>query len=77
MPSQVIHNKLRELRTLKHLRQQDVADLIHLDCKDRICHWEEGTSMPSVINLFRLYHVFNAYPHEIYPDLFEDSNENI
>ena len=41
-----------------------------LDCADRISRWENGTAMPSVVNLFKLAAIYEVMPHELYPELY-------
>ena len=67
---QIAHNKLREVRQTLGLRQQDVAELLGFDITDRISHWERGTAIPSIVNLFRLSNIYKILPHELYADLF-------
>lgn len=62
-------NDLRKRRLAKGLRQTDVARLLGLDCADRLSRWENGLSVPSVPNLFRLAAVYGVMPHELYPEL--------
>ena len=64
-------NKLLDLRSKKGIRQQDLADKLGMCVTDRISHWEKGTAIPSIINLFRLCAVHEVLPHELYPELFE------
>lgn len=69
--STFIPNSLRDRRKAAGLLQKDVAQQLGLDCTDRISHWENGTAMPSVVNLFRLAAIYQAMPHELYPNLFK------
>ena len=65
-----IPNNLRERRKAAGLLQKDAAQALGLDCADRISHWENGTAMPSVVNLFKLAAVYGVAPHELYPELY-------
>lgn len=67
-------NRIRELRTVAHLRQCDLAELLHLDCEDRLSHWENGKALPSVVNLFRLSKLLKVLPHELYPNLYGETD---
>ena len=69
MTNQPITNRLRELRQKAGLRQIDVAKLLGRDCADRLSHWENGTAVPSVFNLFKLAKLYQVNAHELYPDL--------
>jgi len=64
-------NDLRSRRKAAGLLQSDVAQALGLDCADRISHWENGTAMPNIINLFKLAAIYGVKPHELYPELFE------
>jgi len=66
-----MQNGLRSYRKAAGLLQSDVARELGLDCADRISHWENGTAMPSIINLFKLSAIYGVKPHELYPELFE------
>ena len=66
-----IPNSLRLRRKEASLLQSDVAQSLGLDCADRISHWENGTAMPSIVNLFKLAAVYRVMPHELYPELYE------
>ncbi len=59
-------NNIQRLRVKYHLRQVDVAKLLGVKSEDRISHWERGTAMPSVPNLFKLCELFKVSPFEIY-----------
>jgi transcriptional regulator with XRE-family HTH domain len=64
-------NNLRSHRKAAGLLQSDVARALGLDCADRISHWENGTAMPNIVNLFKLAAIYGVKPHELYPELFE------
>ncbi|MEW6159575.1 MAG: helix-turn-helix transcriptional regulator [Verrucomicrobiota bacterium] len=64
-------NDLRAHRQKSGLRQADVAQLLSLDCADRISRWEHGTAIPSLVNLFRLAALYRVMPHELYRELYE------
>ncbi len=64
-----IKNNLKEYRLKAGMLQKDVAKRLNLVAsQDRICHWEKGSAMPSVSNLFKLCRIYNANPLDIYPD---------
>ena len=65
-----IPNSLRSRRKTVGLLQSDVAKALGLDCADRISHWENGTAMPNVVNLFKLAAIYGVMPHELYPELY-------
>jgi len=61
-------NDLRSRRKAAGLFQSDVARALGLDCADRISHWENGTAMPNVVNLFKLAAIYGVMPHELYSE---------
>ena len=65
---QPIPNMLRHYRKLAGLRQVDVAAKLGFVSSDRISHWENGQSFPSVTNLFRLSAIYKVTAEELYGD---------
>jgi len=65
-----IPNTLRHHRERVGLRQTDIAELLDLQCSDRLSRWEHGIAMPSVVNLFKLAALYQVAPHELYAELF-------
>lgn len=61
-----IHINLRAILIERGLKQKDVAELLGLDCQDRVSHWETGRSYPSVRNLLRLCELYKVELVEIY-----------
>ena len=55
-------NRLREYRLKAGLRQMDVANILGVDCMDRISRWENGLSVPSISKLFSLSIIYKASP---------------
>lgn len=66
-------NCLKEKRLLRGIRQKDVAEILGFCTPDRISHWEKGTAIPNLANLFRLSALYQVYPHEMYPELFNEA----
>jgi transcriptional regulator with XRE-family HTH domain len=66
-----VANNLRKCRKDAGLLQREVAQILKMDCADRISHWENGIAMPSVVNLFRLAIIYKVLPHELYPGLYQ------
>jgi transcriptional regulator with XRE-family HTH domain len=50
-------NRMREFRSMMGLTQLQVAKLMGFVSDDRICHWERGTAVPHLVNLFKLQHL--------------------
>lgn len=59
-------NNLKLIRLAVGLRQKDVAKLLGCKSEDRISHWENGSAMPSVPNLFKLCEIYKVGPFDIY-----------
>jgi transcriptional regulator with XRE-family HTH domain len=68
-------NKLRFHREQAGLTQKAVADVLGLDCRDRISRWENGVAMPSITNLCRLAEIYRVMPQELYPELIENGQD--
>lgn len=66
------HNKLKELRLQRGLKQEEVAIWLSPQCAGRISRWEHGTAFPSAKNLFKLAQIYKVIPHTMYPDLFRE-----
>lgn len=63
------NNRLKEFRKQNCFTQYEVAKLLAMQCESRLCRWEQGTSIPSVENLFKLARLYKVMPHELYPEL--------
>lgn len=61
-----MENKLKELRIKQGLTQKQVAEILKLDCENRISRWEKGLAMPSIKNLIRLSKIYGVTLSEIY-----------
>ena len=68
----IYKNNLKQLRTQNNWIQNEIAVILSLQCTNRVSRWEQGSSLPNMINLFKLAKLFNVLPHELYPDLFND-----
>lgn len=69
MQNKPISNRLKEFRKKAGLRQIDVAERLGRDCADRLSRWENGTAVPSVVNLFKLAQLYQVRSDELYPEL--------
>lgn len=74
---EIIANNLKKLRNEKGVLQKHIAGTFGMCVTDRISHWEKGTAIPNIVNLFRLAATYNVLPHELYPDLFNTITEEI
>jgi len=70
---QYANNKLKEFRKAQGLRQTDVCALLNIRCEGRVGHWEKGISAPNIENLYKLAMIYKVMPHQLYPNLFDES----
>ena len=63
-------NRLRKYRKIMGYSQKDVARKLGYKCTSRISRWEEGKSMPSVINLIKLSIIYCRLPTDLYFDTY-------
>ena len=59
-------NNLKKYRLEAGLTQKQVAQMLELDCENRLCRWEKGQAMPSVINLYKLARIYGVVPTNLY-----------
>lgn len=72
---QITKNNLRKIRKQTGLTQLRVASLLGWKNSDRLSHWEKGTSLPNIINLFRLSDLYQVEPSELYPEIIKKAGE--
>jgi len=65
-----IPNNLREIRMNLGIRQIDVARRLGHTSPDRISHWEKGTAVPGLVNLFKLSVIYGISPENLYKELY-------
>lgn len=70
-------NKLKRLRQERSALQKDIAASLKMCVTDRLSHWEKGTAIPSIVNLFRLAAIYQVLPHELYPELYKKITDEI
>ena len=61
----IVPNNLKEFRLKAGLTQKQVAEILGLQCEDRLSHWEKGVAIPSVKNLFKLASIYKAKVEDI------------
>jgi len=54
----IVPNNLKEYRLKAGLTQKQVAEMLGMQCEDRLSHWERGNAMPSLTNLLKLCQVY-------------------
>lgn len=64
-----IRNSLRKFRKESGLKQIEVAKILHLRSTAIISRWEQGASMPSVINAIRLAVLYHTMMDAFFLDL--------
>jgi transcriptional regulator with XRE-family HTH domain len=62
----IIPNNLKEFRLKAGLTQKQVAEMLGLQCEDRLSHWEKGIAMPNIINLMKLMKIYNTNLESLY-----------
>lgn len=67
-----VYNTLRYHRLLMNYKFKDVARLLNLERQHQVGLWENGTQLPSTINLLKLCIIYRSFPHELYPDLYQE-----
>jgi transcriptional regulator with XRE-family HTH domain len=79
MPYQKTHinNQLKNYRKKYRLRQKDVANILGFKIEDRVSHWENGSSVPGLHNLFRLCVLYEVSLSDLYPELYKEIKEII
>lgn len=66
----IILNRLRKFRKQMGYSQKDVSIMLGHKCTSQVSRWEEGLSMPSIINLFKLSVIYSRLPTDLYLDLY-------
>jgi len=70
-------NSLRRLRERAGLWQQDVADRLGFSSTGWISRWEQGQTIPSLENIFKLAALYGVTPQDMYPELWQKTNEQM
>ncbi len=71
-----IPNRLRKYQMMG-LSQQDVATFLGHKSTCRISRWEQGISMPSVLNLFKLAILYGTLSEELYYDVYSNYKQTL
>ena len=69
-----LSNKLKECRINAGLTQYDTMIKMGFRSTDRISKWENGSGLPSLINLFKLAEIYKVSPKELYPEITQQKN---
>ena len=65
----IINNHLKAARVPCGYTQKQVAQLLGKDIENRLSRWEQGSAVPSVINLLQLCQLYSVKSDDIYPDI--------
>ncbi|MGC4100853.1 helix-turn-helix domain-containing protein [Ferruginibacter sp.] len=68
-------NKLKMFRRACGYSQKKVAKLLGLSCTSALSRWEQGFSLPSIMQLFRLAHIYKIQPNELFDELWQQLGE--
>lgn len=72
-----IPNCLRRYRKSRGLRQKQVAAILGVKNTSMICRWENGESLPSLVNVFKLAILYRTMPDALYFELRQVLKEQI
>lgn len=65
-------NKLKMFRHCCGYSQKKVARLLGLADTSTLSRWEHGISLPGMAHTFRLAHIYQTLPHELFIDLWNN-----
>jgi transcriptional regulator with XRE-family HTH domain len=63
-----IPNSLRRFRKVRGLKQKEVARILGVKSASMISRWENGASLPSTENVFRLAVIYRTMADALYMD---------
>ena len=61
-----MNNNIKKYRLKAWLTQKQVAEMLRLDCENRLCRWENGQAMPSIKNLLKLAKAYKTSINNLY-----------
>ena len=70
-------NRQKIIRLEAGYTHQDVVKLLGLKSPRLLSRWENGDSMPSLENLFKLSIIYRRLPNDLYWDLYCDLRDEI
>jgi len=62
-------NSLRKYRKARGLKQKDVAKILGLKSASIISRWENGLSLPNLVNVFKLAVLYRTMPDFLFINL--------
>lgn len=72
-----VPNLLRKYRRTKGLKQIEVAQILGLKSTSRISRWEQGSCIPSMLNLFKLSVLYKVMVDSFFIDLIRELRTDI
>ncbi|MBS4043549.1 MAG: helix-turn-helix transcriptional regulator [Chitinophagaceae bacterium] len=73
----MLHEKLKELRKLKGLSQEEVAKALHVQ-QNTYCGWETGKHQISTDKISSICELFNIQPNELFTNsITQTFNEKV
>jgi transcriptional regulator with XRE-family HTH domain len=73
----LVRNRLKRFRRIAGMKQLEIARKLGMKCTERISRWEKGTASPNLENLLKLSLLYQAPPHELYPDYMEELKDDM
>lgn len=67
-----IPNRLKKYRRHMSYSQKDVARILKLKSASIISRWENGVSLPSIVNLFKLSILYKRLADQLYLELMQE-----
>jgi DNA-binding XRE family transcriptional regulator len=71
-----IPNKLRSYRHCFAYSQKTVARMLGLSDTSVLSKWENGVSVPNIVQVFRLARMYRTEPHRLYEDLWDQLSQD-
>lgn len=65
-------NRLKKYRKLMNYSQKDIARILKLKSASIISRWENGASLPNVVNLFKLSILYRRLADQLYFELIQE-----
>jgi transcriptional regulator with XRE-family HTH domain len=72
-----ISNCLRKYRKIRGLKQKDVAKILKLRSTSMVSRWENGTCLPSSLNIFKLSLLYRTLVDALFLDLMRALKEDL
>ena len=73
----IVPNNLKEYRLKAGYTQKEAAQFLGFISEDRICHWEKGRNVPSLMNLLKLSSLYRATPMQMYSELMINADAEV